>query len=72
MQRGYPRMEDDMATHISGWTLFPRAKPKPPKAAVSPAVRDALDKVFEGRVEPSEKLREDYRRYMDIKRRKAA
>ena len=61
-----------MATHTGGWTLFPRPKPKPPKAAVSENFRAAMAETFKGRIEPSDKLREDYRRYMDIKRRKTA
>ncbi len=62
-----------MATHSgAGWTLFGSAKPKPPKAAVSEDFRAAMAERFKGHIEPSEKLREDYRRYMDIKRRKSA
>lgn len=57
---------------MTGWTLFGRGKPKPPKAAVSPAVIKALDELFAGHVEPSEKLRNDYRRYLEARNKRAA
>jgi len=58
----------------TGWTLFGgRTKPaKPPKAAVSDDVRTVLAEKFAGHIEPSDKLREDYRRYMEIKNKHAA
>ncbi len=60
-----------MANHTAVWT-FLRAKPKPPKAAVSPGVRKAIDDAFNGHTEPSEKLRDDYRRYTEFKNKRAA
>lgn len=51
-------------------TLFGR-KPKPPKPAVSPAVRAILDKKFKGHTVPSVALVNDYRRYTEIKNNRA-
>ena len=59
-----------MATS-TGWTLFGH-KPKPRKDAVSDSVRTTLKDAFKGKVEPSATLRDDYRRYLEIKKNRAA
>ena len=51
-------------------TFFGR-KPKPPKPAVSPAVRAILEKKFKNRTAPSAALLDDYRRYTEIKNSRA-